>query len=149
MWDNYSSIVWSVPEDMYEHLMSLTEEDFATELNKALCSESDNETSLLGNYLGPNMKSIPPQVEEICNARLSFPLSTLSAESYCLDNVALIGDAAHTIHPMAGQGLNLGLLDSSILANVVCKALNEGREFSDQDTLFEYEWKAKANNYSM
>lgn len=80
---------------------------------------------------------------------MSFPLSTLSAESFCLDNIALIGDAAHTIHPMAGQGLNLGLLDSSILANVICKSLNEGRTFTSEDTLYEYEWKAKANNYSM
>ena len=83
------------------------------------------------------------------NKRLSFPLNTLSAQSYCQENIALIGDAAHTVHPMAGQGLNLGLLDANILANTICKAINEGRDFSKEDILFEYEKKAKLNNYSM
>jgi 2-polyprenyl-6-methoxyphenol hydroxylase-like FAD-dependent oxidoreductase len=50
---------------------------------------------------------------------------------------------------MAGQGLNLGLLDANILANTICKAINEGRDFSKEDILFEYEKKAKLNNYSM
>lgn len=50
---------------------------------------------------------------------------------------------------MAGQGLNLGLLDSEILANTVCKALNDGRDFALQDVLFEYEKYAKLNNYTM
>lgn len=62
MWDNYSSIVWSVPDTLYDHLMSISEEQFAEELNRALSSESENQTNVFGNYLGPNTKEIPPQV---------------------------------------------------------------------------------------
>lgn len=86
---------------------------------------------------------------EICNKRLSFPLSTLSAQSFCQDNLALIGDAAHSIHPMAGQGLNMGLLDSEILANNICSSLSKGKRFELEENLFSYERKAKINNYSM
>ena len=50
---------------------------------------------------------------------------------------------------MAGQGLNLGLLDSSILANVLCKAIHDGKDYSLEDVLIEYEKRAKMNNYSM
>ena len=67
-----------------------------------------------------------------------------------MDNVALIGDAAHSIHPMAGQGLNLGLLDSNILASVICSSLSKGENFSQyNNTLQKYEGKSKMNNYGM
>lgn len=96
-----------------------------------------------------NYKARPPIVTEICNKRMSFPLSTLSAQNYVGDNFALIGDAAHSIHPMAGQGLNLGLLDAEILANTICGSIRDGKQFETEDNMFRYEKKAKFNNYSM
>ena len=77
------------------------------------------------------LKKEPPTVIEICNRRFTFPLYTLNAERYSLPNCALIGDAAHTMHPMAGQGLNLGLLDANNLANAVCNSLNSGEYLGD------------------
>lgn len=80
---------------------------------------------------------------------MSFPLATASASKYVSDGTALIGDAAHSIHPMAGQGLNLGLLDANILANVVCKTIESGGYIGEEANLFEYEFKAKQSNYLM
>lgn len=80
---------------------------------------------------------------------MSFPLNTASTSKYVDDGVALIGDAAHSIHPMAGQGLNLGLLDANILANVICKTIESGGAISSETNLFEYEFLAKKNNYLM
>lgn len=80
---------------------------------------------------------------------MSFPLNTLSANRYVLDNIALLGDAAHSIHPMAGQGLNLGLADSKILANEIIEQLRSGKDFGREQGLLKYELKAKANNYVM
>jgi len=51
------------------------------------------------------------------NKRLSFPLSSLQAGSYTAQRIALVGDAAHSIHPMAGLGVNSGMIDSVLLAN--------------------------------
>lgn len=73
----------------------------------------------------------------------------MNCSRYVDEKVALIGDAAHSIHPMAGQGLNLGLLDANILANVVIKSLQQGAFLGDWTKLMEYEALAKRNNYLM
>ena len=64
-----------------------------------------------------NKYKIIPTIENIVNKRLSFPLSTLQASFYTKNRLALIGDAAHSIHPMAGLGVNSGIMDSIFLAN--------------------------------
>jgi len=58
--------------------------------------------------------------------RFAFPLVLSHADSLASNRMALVGDAAHRVHPLAGQGLNLGLTDVAYLANAVLKAKNEG-----------------------
>lgn len=72
----------------------------------------------------------PPSISQIVSPKFSFPLSCFQCRSYVKGRVALIGDAAHTVHPMAGQGLNLGLGDVGILAASLEKASNAGMDVS-------------------
>jgi len=72
----------------------------------------------------------PPMISEIVSPKFSFPLSTFQTKSYTKGRVALIGDAAHTVHPMAGQGLNLGLGDVHTLVETIEKANTAGMEAS-------------------
>ena len=86
--------------------MSLTDREFADKLGGAF------------EYRLGRIESV--------DQRLCFPLQQRHAIDYITDNVALVGDAAHTIHPLAGQGVNLGLLDASVLAAEVERALERG-----------------------
>lgn len=65
------------------------------------------------------------------NKRLSFPLATLQSGHYTQERIALIGDAAHTIHPMAGLGVNSGIMDSILLANNIIKNIKTGNDIGD------------------
>jgi 2-octaprenylphenol hydroxylase len=101
--DGTSSIVWSADQERAAHLLSLDNAHFAQELDRA------SDLALGGTR----------PVSE----RLSFPLIRLAAPRYVAQRVALIGDAAHVVHPLAGQGVNLGLLDAAALAQQVTAAV--------------------------
>ena len=101
--DGTSSIVWSADEGRAAHLLSLSDAGFAEELDRA------SDLALGGTRL--------------VSERLSFPLIRLAAQRYVAQRVALIGDAAHVVHPLAGQGVNLGLLDAAALAQQVAAAV--------------------------
>ncbi len=81
--------------------------------------------------------------------RGAFPLCARHAQQYVLPNVALIGDAAHAIHPLAGQGANLGLQDAAELATVIAAALQEGLHPGDRPVLRRYERARKGANATM
>ena len=155
MHGNFCSLVWSVSNSRFEELMALSDDRFLQALNQALAAPPLDHGSLFRKYLRGSQRLEPPfvvradQVQALCNKRLSFPLTTSNAARYVEAGLALIGDAAHSIHPMAGQGLNLGLLDANILANVVCKALEAGARLGEESRLSEFELLSKRSNYLM
>ncbi len=79
---------------------------------------------------------------------MSFPLQTLQSGSYVKERLALIGDAAHTIHPMAGLGVNSGIMDASLLANNILRNIKAGHDIGEPLSLKKYSETSKAFNYS-
>lgn len=81
--------------------------------------------------------------------RGSFPLLAHHASNYITENVALVGDAAHAVHPLAGQGANLGMQDAGMLADVVADALSSGVHPGERRVLRRYERARKGDNATM
>ena len=91
---------------------------------------------------------MPPLVDAVHTKRFAFPLALQNANNYVGHRMALVGDAAHRVHPLAGQGLNLGLSDVAYLSNVILSAKKGGQDIGDLGfTLSNYDKKAKANAY--
>jgi 2-octaprenyl-6-methoxyphenol hydroxylase len=122
MTGNRSSLVWTEDKKKAPGLLALDEEGFNTELSRRF-----------GSHLG-KMRSAGP--------RWSYPLSFHLARDFVRPRFALTGDCAHGIHPIAGQGLNLGLKDAAALAEVLLDAGRLGRDIGALDTLKRYErWR--------
>jgi 2-polyprenylphenol 6-hydroxylase len=121
-----SSIVWSLPTERANRLLGVAAEAFEREL------ESD-----LDGALG--------QVR-LTSERVKFPLWRLSADRYVGPRVALVGDAAHVVHPLAGQGANLGLLDAAALADVLAEGRAQREDPGAERILRRYErWRRSEN----
>jgi 2-octaprenylphenol hydroxylase len=127
--DGRSSVVWSCPSARAVELLGAESDAFLAELQAA-------SAGVLG-ALGP------------CSARAGFPLQALHAVRYCAARAVLVGDAAHTIHPLAGQGMNLGLLDALCLAGVIEDAVLAGEDPGDRKVLRRYERERKGPNLEM
>ena len=127
--DEQCSIVWSTSSQHATALIELDESNFSAELEQAFELK-------LGHI-------------RITGPRASFPLQLQHADQYIGQRLALIGDAAHTIHPLAGQGVNLGLLDAAALAEVLCNAKHVNRDLGGQPTLRKYERWRKGDNLMM
>ncbi|GAA3944456.1 FAD-dependent oxidoreductase [Litoribacillus peritrichatus] len=127
--DHYCSIVWSQEPERAEALMALSDQAFCEEIGKAL-------EYRLGHVT---------QVDQ----RFSIPLRQRHAKQYTKERIALIGDAAHTIHPLAGQGVNLGLLDAAVLAEELLRSLDAGLDPGSDRTLKRYQRRRMGHNLSM
>lgn len=91
----------------------------------------------------------PPHITQAVSPRMGFPLQLQQAASYVAHRVALVGDAAHSIHPQAGQGLNLGLQDAAALARVIEDEMSVGGEIGTLSSLQKYHKERFAANLAM
>ncbi len=127
--DKLSSIVWSTDPRRAERLITMSD----TEFNKTLTAEFDNRLGLCG----------------VQGDRFAFPLKMRYARDFVVERVALVGDAAHTIHPLAGQGVNLGLLDAASLAEEIIELWQRGEDIGTKRNLRGYERWRKAEAAKM
>jgi 2-octaprenyl-6-methoxyphenol hydroxylase len=122
MTGNRSSIVWTERAELARQLIRLPDAAFAAELAERF-----------GDFLGA--------VEPI-GPRWTYPLALLLAERYVAPRLALVGEAAHVIHPIAGQGLNLGIRDVAVLAELVIDTRRLGLDIGDESVLRRYQqWR--------
>jgi len=123
------SIVWSADDALAAELMSLDDEAFCTRLTTAF-------EAGLGRVVS-------------CDKRYAIPLRQRHATTYIQPGIALVGDAAHNIHPLAGQGVNLGLQDVMALAQEIERALARGIPLADYSILRRYQRQRLAGNLGM
>jgi 2-octaprenyl-3-methyl-6-methoxy-1,4-benzoquinol hydroxylase len=128
LFDNWASLVWYDTPARIRQLKSLT----MPQLSKAIAA------------------TFPQRLGEVtplaCGA---FPLTRRHALRYTQQGLALIGDAAHTIHPLAGQGVNLGYRDADALIEVMVNARSHGENWADASTLKRYQTRRQADNFLM
>ena len=123
---HYCSIVWSTAPDEAARLAALPDEALARALGEAF-------EQRLGGVT-------------VTGATARFPLTQRHAAHYVEPGLALIGDAAHTIHPLAGQGVNLGLMDAAVLAEELIEARGRGAGLGDVRILSRYERRRRGDN---
>lgn len=123
---HYSSIVWSVVSEEAERLMQLDDENFCSALSNAF-----------EQRLGP---------VEWADERICVPLRQRHATHYWKPSIVLVGDAAHSLHPLAGQGVNLGLRDARVLVEEISRACRRQVSLSDHSILKRYERRRQAHN---
>ncbi len=116
---DFSSLVWTESRERAAALLAMAPADLAKEIE-----------AVMGSTLGS---------VEIADPVQSFPLHLVLARKFAVPRVALVGDAAHVVHPLAGQGLNLGLKDVAVLAEVLVEAGRLGEDLGSIDVLERYQ----------
>jgi 2-octaprenyl-6-methoxyphenol hydroxylase len=125
---NHSSIVWCEPEDIVDDLKHLSEEQFNQRITEKF------------PYLGKC---------QLAADRISYPLEAMVAKQFTANRLALIGDAAHAIHPISGQGLNLGLRDVAHLAELIVDHHRVGLDIGSEQLLSEYAKRRKWDSIAL
>lgn len=126
---DWCSIVWSTTPEQAEKAMALDDQTFCHALERAF-----------EGRLGSVLQADP---------RVCVPLRQRHAKRYVAEGLALIGDAAHTIHPLAGQGVNLGFLDAAVLAEELQRACERGERLADERVLSRYERRRMPHNLAL
>lgn len=122
LFDGTSSIVWSADDALAAELSGASAAAFAHELDRA--------------------SDLALGATQLVSERSTFPLRRLTAPRYVAQRIALIGDAAHVVHPLAGQGVNLGLLDAGALAQLLVAAVAQHEDPGSLGVLRAYErWR--------
>ncbi|KTW30750.1 ubiquinone biosynthesis monooxygenase COQ6 [Pneumocystis carinii B80] len=162
--NKYATLVWSCPPEMAEFLKGLPKSTFIFLINAAYRLDITDLSYILSlkSYLeiedqikwrlGFCQKNdpIPPFVIDLQdNTRQSFQLRTRHLKSYVKERIALVGDAAHIIHPLSGQGLNMSLGDVRSLSRVIFNALSIGQDIGTSQVLKQYESDRYLKNYIM
>ncbi|GAB1266852.1 2-octaprenyl-3-methyl-6-methoxy-1,4-benzoquinol hydroxylase [Aurantivibrio infirmus] len=127
--DHHSSIVWSLTDAQLPAVMAMKDDEFAEKL-------------------GAEFEFRLGRVESVAK-RYAFPLIQRHAIDYVKPGIALVGDAAHTIHPLAGQGVNLGLEDVAVLVAEIDRAISRQLPLSDFSILKRYQRERKDENLKM
>jgi 2-octaprenylphenol hydroxylase len=127
--NDYSSIVWSSTPEHVQQLLKFSDEEFRSAL-----------TNAFSNTLGQVVENGP---------RARFPLRYFVTENYIKSRLALIGDAAHTMHPLAGQGVNVGLQDVAAMAGILSDAVKQQKDPGSKSILRQYERSRRAENIPM
>ncbi|PRQ17534.1 putative FAD-binding domain, ubiquinone biosynthesis hydroxylase UbiH/COQ6 [Rosa chinensis] len=161
--DNFSNIVWTMNPEEATDRKSMVEDDFVKAVNSALDygfgphPKSSNfgsggifswfktDTTICAN----ECFKVPPKVMKLASERMVFPLSLMHANNYVSKHVVLIGDAAHTVHPLAGQGVNLGFGDAFSLSRIISEGIAVGTDISEVNLLKKYEAERKTANVTM
>ena len=128
------ALVWSLPSDEAQRLMALEHSAFEVHLNQVMTD------------LGPQAQ--PLGALQLCSERRSWPLFHAQAQAWCGPGWALLGDAAHVVHPLAGQGLNLGLADVKAFSDVLA-AREPWRPLGDEKLLRRYARQRLAPTWAM
>ncbi|XP_027926039.1 ubiquinone biosynthesis monooxygenase COQ6, mitochondrial-like isoform X3 [Vigna unguiculata] len=163
MGDKFSNIVWTMSPAESNSRKSTTEEEFLKDVNYALdYGYGPRPTSgLLGTgdmfswfkmdaTISTNEYfEIPPKVIKLASERMVFPLTLRHANSYASKRVVLIGDAAHTVHPLAGQGVNLGFGDAFSLSRIIAEGIALGTDIGEVNLLKKYETERRSANIMM
>ncbi len=126
---NRSSLVWVEPDDRVQIYLDLPDDEFVQEI-----------TERTGECLG---------TIKVSGKRFTYPLSLMHAKSYIAHRIALIGDAAHGIHPLAGQGVNLGFRDVGVLSELLGERFKLGLDIGAEDVLSHYQRWRRFDNVTM
>lgn len=119
--DGSHSIVWTRPDAEAKELLALDDPEFLQRLQSAVAGLHEPE-GLFGEL-------------ESCGPRASFPLGMALSDSYTATSSVLLGDAAHVVHPLAGQGVNLGFLDAAALVETLLQNRKQGKPLNDERSL--------------
>lgn len=158
---NCSSLVWSTTPERASKLKSLSSKDFTAMVNAAFrlspvdleylhtqSSGQEEEVTWRLQHVSVEAEAVPQPVATVHEGTVaSFPLKMRHADRYIGERVALVGDAAHTIHPLAGQGLNQGQGDVQSLAKTIEYAVNHGQDIGTQLSLEAYNSERYAANH--
>ena len=126
---SYGSVVWYNHPEQVQRLLALSDDEFISELSNTF------------------PKELPPVIKVL--ERGSFPLARRHALQYARQGVVLVGDAAHTINPLAGQGVNLGFQDAAWLAEILIDAFEAGEDLGDVKVLSRYSEVRRPENQKM
>ena len=166
--DDLYNIVWSTNLAHANRLKNISSSEFIDELNAALLLEQNQISPL--SYLMPSFLSqplprslssllpvlmpsrngnSPPKAISLFERPKSFPLKFEHIENYVGKRLAMIGDAAHVMHPLAGQGVNLGISDAFALVKTLESGIISGQDFGDLLVLEKYNSSQRIHNHGV